>query len=152
MSLDIQPILDALVSHAAATGHFERVNQHEPKSAPGNGLTAALWSQTIAPAIGASGLDSTTIRIEFALRIFQNMLMQPQDAIDPRVLAATSALMTAYSGDLELGGLVRDVDLLGTHGAPLSAQAGYVPIDNKMFRVMTITIPLIINDVFEQEP
>ncbi len=152
MSLDLQPLLDALVSHAAASGHFQRVNQHEPKSAPGNGLTAAIWFQTIGPAIGGSGLASTSPRVELRVRIYQNALMQPQDAIDPMVTAATSALMTAYSGDFSLGGLVRQVDLLGAYGTALSAQAGYLDVDGKKYRVVDVTVPLIVNDVFDQAP
>jgi hypothetical protein len=144
------PVTDAMVSHALATGHFQTVNQHEPKGAPGHGLRAAMWAQTYRPA-RKSGLRSTSMRLEFRLRIYQNMLMEPQDAIDPAVLAATDACFAAYSGDFTLGGLVRHVDLLGSDGNPLSAVAGYLAIDNKMHRVMDITIPIVLNDVYEQE-
>lgn len=144
------PVTDAVASHAVATGHFQNVNQHEPKHAPGHGLRAALWVQTYRPA-RKSGLRSTSMRLEFRLRIYQNMLMEPQDAIDPTVLAATDALFAAYSGDFTLGGLIRQVDLLGSDGNPLSATAGYLAIDQKMHRVMDLTIPLVLNDVYEQE-
>lgn len=150
MSLNVTAILDALVSHAAALGHFERVNSHEPASAPGNGLTAAVWAQQIAPVPAASGLASTTVRVVFNLRLFTTMLQEPADVIDPNMLAAVDALMAAYSGDFELGGLVRNVDLLGQHGVPLSAQAGYVQIDGTLYRVMDLAVPLICNDVWSQ--
>lgn len=150
MPLNIRPVQNALLSHAMASGFFARINAHEPKSAPGDGLTAALFVQNVGPAIGASGLASTTIRLEFTLRIFQNMLMEPQDDIDPAVLDAVSALMTAYSGDFTLGGIVMEVDLLGTYGVPMRAITGYVTQDNKAYRVADVTIPLILNDVFEQ--
>jgi hypothetical protein len=42
------------------------------------------------------------------------------------------------------------VDLLGAHGIPLSARAGYDEQDSKMFRVMDINLPLVINDVWQQ--
>lgn len=150
MALTLIELTDALASLAIATGHFQTVNQHEPKNAPGHGLRAALWVQTYRPA-RKSGLSATSMRLEYRLRIYQNMLMEPQDAIDPTVLAATDACFEAYSGDFTLGGLVRQVDLLGSDGNPLSAVAGYLNIDNKMHRVMDITIPLILNDVYDQE-
>lgn len=143
-------LTDAMASHAAETGHFQTVNQHEPKNSPGHGLRAALWVQTFRPA-RRSGLASTSMRLEYRLRIYQNMLMEPQDSIDPAVLAAADACLAAYSSNFTLGGLVRQVDLLGSDGNPLSATAGYLAIDNKMYRVMDLTIPLVINDVYDQE-
>jgi len=148
--MDIVSILDRVVSHAMALGLFERVNQHEPKNAPGNGLTYAVWSQSMQPLPLASGLASTTGRIEFNCRIYTSMLQQPYDMIDPNIITATDKLMAAYSGDFDLGGTIRDVDLLGEHGTPLSANAGYLTQDSKTFRVMTITLPLIVNDLWDQ--
>lgn len=152
MALDVTALFDAMESHALSTGLFESVNGHEPKRASGNGLTAAVWMQDIGPVPESSGLSATTGLLTFFLRIYQNMLMQPQDAIDPMVTEAVNSLLIAYSGDFELGGNVRNVDLLGSTGIGLSARAGYINQDGKLFRVMTITIPLIINDLWSQSP
>lgn len=151
MALDTKAILDAVVSHALASGHFERVNQHEPKSAPGNGLSAAVWVDRVGPARG-SGLAMTSALLVLNVRLYTSMLSEPQDAIDPNLMAAHDALMTAYSGAFTLGGLVRSVDLLGAAGTPLSSQAGYLNQDSKLFRVITITLPVIVNDCWEQAP
>lgn len=150
MTFDPQIYVDAIMDHALASGYFVKVNGHEPKSAPGAGLTAAVWNQTGAPALGASSLDETTMRLEFRVRLYSGMTMEPQDAIDPALMRAAGALIEAYSGDLTLGGEVRDVDLLGQHGVPLSWQAGYLSQGNTVFRIIDIVIPLIINDVFAQ--
>lgn len=152
MALETLAILEALESHAVASGHFERVNRHEPKNAPGNQLTAAIWVQRIAPAALASGLAATAALLVVNVRVYSNMLAEPQDAIDPNVMGAVDALMTAYSGDFTLDGLVRNVDLLGAHGEGLSAQAGYLEQDKKMFRIVTLTVPLVVNDVWSQTP
>jgi hypothetical protein len=150
--VNITGIFNALVSHGMSTGLFERVNQHEPKNAPGNGLTMAVWLDRVTHASGSSGLNNTTGLLVFSVRVFSNMVAEPQDDIDPTLLTAIDALFTAYSGDFELGGLVRDVDLMGQHGAPLEAAFGYVPIDNKMYRVGTIVVPLVVNDAWAQSP
>jgi len=151
MSLDATGILDAAQSHAMTLGLFERVNGHEPKKAPGNGLTAAVWVQSIAP-IQSSGLAATSGRLELRVRIYTPMLSEPQDAIDPNVLAAVDALMAAYSGDFTLGGEARNVDLLGQHGTPLSATAGYLNQDSRLLRVMDVVLPILINDLWSQSP
>lgn len=149
MSLGITGILDAVVSHALATGLFDAVNGYEPKSAPGSGLTAAAWVQSLDPVRG-SGLASTSVRVALTVRFYANMLADPQDAIDPYVTNAADVLMGAYSNDFDLGGTVRNVDLLGEHGEGLRAQAGYLEQDRTMYRVMDITLPLIVNDVWGQ--
>lgn len=143
---------DALQSHALASGRFDRVNGHEPKAAPGNGLTAALWADAIRPAPARSGLASTTFRFSLFMRCYLPMIVQPQDAIDPTIVAATGAVLTAVTGDFTLGGTVSSVDLMGAHGDPLQALAGYLDIDGKKFRAMTITVPCILDDALDQAP
>lgn len=145
----VTALFAALRSHAAETGLFEQVPQHEPKSAPGGGLSCAIWAASIEP-IQSSGLDQTSGKVVFNVRIYSNMLTEPQDAIDPEILTAVCALMADYSGAFTLGGTVREIDLLGEFGDSLSAKAGYLNHDNRLFRVMDIVLPVIINDLFGQ--
>lgn len=150
MALDSSAILNVIVSHSLTTGYFDRVNTHEPKNPPGNGITTAVWFQSVGPAPRGSSLQATSARLVFTQRIYQNMTAEPQDEIDPEVLRAVDSLMRKYSGDFDLGGNVRCVDLLGMAGIPLQAQAGYVNIGGKLYRVVDITLPLIVNDVWDQ--
>jgi len=153
MALDSVSIVDAVASHASASGHFEQVIKHEPKVAPGNGLSASIWTDEIKPAALSSGLAATAARLVLNVRVAMNMLYEPQDDIDPKMLGgAVDALMNAYTGDFTLGGLVRNVDLLGEDGEGMFAKAGYLEQDHKLYRVMTINLPLIVNDVWEQVP
>lgn len=149
MSFEPDATLNTLVSHAMAAGLFETVNGHEPKSAPGNGLVCAVWGDRI-EAVRASGLDSVSARVTFNVRIYSNMLAEPQDAIDPAVLSAVSALFHAYIGDFTLGGGARNVDIFGQFGQPLFAQAGYLTQDGRVYRVMTLTVPVIFNDCWDE--
>jgi hypothetical protein len=150
MALASRGLFDAMLSHALSSGLFETVNGYEPKRAPGYGLTAAVWVQEINPVPEGSGLAATSGVVSFSLRVFQNMLSDPQDAIDPMVMEAVDHMMGAYSGDFTLGGLIRNVDLLGATGPGLRAVAGYVNQDGKLYRVMTVNVPLVINDMWEQ--
>lgn len=152
MSLAIKDLISAATTHVAESGYFEQVNEHEPKSSPGNGLTAAVWVQDIKPIPALSGLNTTTVRVVLNLRLFTNMLSEPQDAIDPNMVEALDWVLGAYTGDFTLGGLIRNIDLLGAHGLALEAEAGYVKQDKGLFRVYTVTIPLLVNDLWIQEP
>jgi hypothetical protein len=147
----INQVIDRIVSYGLATGRFDQVNQHEPKSAPQSGISASVWVQTIKP-IRGSGLDATSGVMLLNFRIYMNFSAQPFDMIDPSLTAAVTDIMGALSADFDFGGLadVRAVDLLGMYGTTMSALAGYVEIDRKMFRVMTVSIPVIVNDMFSQ--
>jgi len=148
--MNVESILSGLVSHAAASGWFERVNTAEPTKAPGNGLTAALWADRGGPARGASGLNNTTAVITFILRIYSKMFASPRDDIDPEALKAVDALMSAYSGDFSLGGAVKQVDVLGRHGTALEFRAGYLDVGGTQYRTIDLTIPLVVNDAWTQ--
>ena len=150
MSVDAVSIMDDLQSHAMTLGIFERVNLHEPKNSPGSGLSCAIWADFIGPVPSSSGLAATSALLVFNIRIYSNMLAEPQDFIDPEVIKAVDLLMEAYSGDFELGGDVAWIDLLGQSGRVMQAQAGYITQDSKAFRVMTITLPVVLNDSWVQ--
>lgn len=149
--LNIDTIVDLLASHAMSLGYFDRVNTHQTRISPGNQVTAAVWFQTLAP-VRTSGLASTSVRLEFTLRQYQSSNSEPQDAIDPTMLKAADALFTAYSGDFELGGESRSIDLLGAEGTALSMDAGYIEVSGMTVRVIDHLIPIIINDVYDQAP
>ncbi|MEU3851722.1 hypothetical protein [Streptomyces sp. NPDC029554] len=110
-----------------------------------------MWVEQIGPARGGSGLSSTSSRLVLYVRLYASLMQQEPDAIDPALMDALDWLMAAYSGDFTLNGLVRQVDLLGTYGDPLSARAGYLAEGSAEYRVMTITLPLIVNDLWDQE-
>lgn len=151
MAINAQELIDRLASHAQTLGIFDRVNQHEPKNKPGRGMTCAIWIDRIEPARGRAGLASTTARVVFNVRIYTNMLQNPQDMIDPQIMNAADLLFEAYSGDFELGGTDRWIDLLGaTQGHPLYGQSGYINIDNMTFRVFTMTVPAIVENAWTQ--
>lgn len=153
MAIGSQSIIDAIASHAMASGLFDRVNTHEPKNKPGRGLTCAIWVDRIEPARGRSGLTSTDARVVLNVRIYSNMLQNPQDGIDPNVMNATDTLFEAFTGDFSLGAENRFIDLLGmTQGHPLFSQSGYINIDTMTFRVITITVPVIVENAWNQSP
>lgn len=148
--VSVEAVLNVVESHALALGVFDKVNTHEPKVASNQGLWCAIWVQQISPASG--GLNSTSVRLGFTVRIGTNMVSEPQDAIDINAVKALDLLMAAYSSDFDAGGLARMIDLKGAEGAPLSAVAGYIQMGQSVFRVFDITLPIVINDCWEQVP
>jgi hypothetical protein len=149
MALDIRGILDKLVSHALASGHFDSVNTFKIDEPAGARLTAGIWVDDITP-LKSSGLASTSARLLFKVRLFSSTEAAPESYLEEAMTDATSALLTAYSGDFDLGASVRAVDLLGMEGVPLSANAHFMNLSGIIYRVMDIAIPVLVNDVWEQ--
>lgn len=132
----------ALTSHAKGLGIFERVNSHEPDSTPGSGLSCSITLGPVTADPAASGLDAMSGEIQFAVRIWSSMMQKPLDAVDPDVLGAVFVLLGAYAANFTLGGTVRDVNVLA-----LKAQPAYLNHEGKEFRVIEITLPIVINDM-----
>ncbi len=142
---------EVIQSHAERLRLFDAVNGHEPKAAPGNGITCSIWVAGFRPT-QSGGLASTTMVLTFNVRLYTSMLTDPQDMIDPNLMTAVEKLVGSLSADFTLDGMesVRCIDLLGMDSEGLGGEAGYLEIDKKMFRVFTITVPLLINDAFPQ--
>jgi hypothetical protein len=146
----VNALFAAIVSVPQQLGTFEVVMAHEPKNAPVALPACAVWVQTI-KAVRSSGLASVSGCVSMRARIYQStMLAEPQDGIDPALLANTSLLLGALSDGFTLGGTVREVDLLGAEGEALAAETGFINHDNRLFRVAEIVIPVVINDLWTE--
>jgi hypothetical protein len=142
----------AVVSQAQQLGVFQRVFAHEPRNAPGAGLTLALWLGPIRPTT-QSGMNNVSGVVTYMGRIYKSMLganAKEDDAIDAALLTALSALFGAYAGGFTLGGTVRAIDLLGMSGTPFSATPAYIEEAGKFYRIFELVIPIVINDLWTE--
>lgn len=147
--LDCGAIMDDVVSYALQLGVFESVNKFEPTGNIGT-YTASVIVQDIVPARGASGLNATSVCVRLLLRIYVSTVAQPLDEVDPNIANAVSLLLNAFSGGFSFADSVREIDLLGQFGTPLSAKAAYVNLSGTLHRVMDIAIPVVVDDVWNQ--
>jgi hypothetical protein len=97
-----------------------------------------------------SGLDASSGRVAFRVRIGTSMLQEPQDSIDPNLLTAATFLMTEYSGHFTLDGKIAFVDLLGAYGVTLMLRAAYITLQQRVQRVMEIVLPCIVDSMWTQ--
>lgn len=158
-SVDSNALLNAVMSHAISTGFFDRFNGHEPASPPGNGLTGSLWVDTGPdPVASRSGLATVNVKTVLNVRLYMNMkpTAEPEerDQIDPEMIRAVDALMSAYAGAFTLDGLIEEIDLLGMvgGGTPLGVRYGYITIGSTLYRAATITVPCILGDAWREIP
>jgi len=147
----INPITDAIVSMIKMTGYFDKVQGFEPDRKPGSGMTAAVWFAGMRCIGAASGLDKSTAMVTFMIRLYQNRMMEPKDIIDPRLSAAASNIIRRYHDDFDFDGAVGHVDLLGAYSDGLTSVSGYLDQDKSIFRVIDISVPCVVYNVWTQD-
>lgn len=139
-------IRDALVRVCKKTGRYQAGAAHEPKSAPGNGLTfIVLLSEEIA--IVGGGLNSTSTLLVYTVSSRMSAMHEPQDDIDIKLSGATRDVARRLSGNFKLGVAgVRSIDVKGIHGQPMGWRSGYVYHGDKWLRTFDLRVPIIVND------
>jgi hypothetical protein len=151
VSLSIDSITSALSSSAQALGVFDTVNSYEVKNPPGTGITCEIVFGSFELVPTRSGLQDVSFKLTYKVRIRTTWAQQPTDGIDPALLKACDVLLASYIGGFTLGGNTNAIDLLGlTGGTPITAQSGYIDQGGVMYRIVEITLPLIVDDLWTE--
>ncbi len=150
MTVNASGVLTALLDHARALGVFEVVRLTEFKSPPPHGLCFALWMQKLGSSPRGSGLADTTALMQCTAAIYFPAFHKPPSEVEVKVTNAADGYLGRLNGALTLGGLVRNVDLLGEMGELPTWEYGYVTIDKSVSRVATLQIRVILNSAWTQ--
>lgn len=148
--IDSAGIFSVLTSHAQSLGVFRAINGHEPKSAPPQGAAVSFWLDRWTPVREQSGLSTVSVLLVVTARITNPFLREPQDSIDPALVNASDALLSSLVGDFDCGGLASHIDVFGQFGIPLEGRGGYLNEAGVIFRIVAVTIPIVINDVWDE--
>jgi hypothetical protein len=154
MTIPFTTLIDKLVSHAKATGLFTDVIGYEPKApVPTEPLYGAVIVTRIQPTTVFTSLNGTACMCSATLRLYRNMLTEPQADGEVKILSATEHMIGVYSGSFTLDGAVDFIDLLGAneHNTKLEATLGYGVLGQTMYRISDITVPLVLDDTWTQE-
>lgn len=148
----ISAILDIIVSEAQLLGVFDRVNQHESKSAQGTGVTCeVVWMTGPTPIPSHSGLSSTSGRVVYGVRIMVPLMTSPEDATDALVTQIVDLYINSLHSEISLADAQGSyVDIFGMGGVPIDAQGGYLTIDQTLYRIGTVIVPVIMENIWDQ--
>jgi len=159
MSLDVTNLAAWLRTRTDAAAVLAApLTLFEPKSFPGDGLIGAAWLGGLRVIPRRSTLASTCAGLTWNVRLYRNALgsKADADAIDPAMLTAAVAIINQWHSDLEItdsgGNVIGNFDPLGgeSAGAPLSSDSGYIDIDKRLIRVLTITCNVIVDGAWAQ--
>lgn len=143
---NIKETLNVMKSHLLGTGLFSgNVQIGEPKTAPTSDLSATILMTRVRVAI-VSLTEAREIH-EVRIRIYKNMIQDPQEKIEFDIANAASIIMSRLYTDFDLGETTNDIDVGGWYGTPINVEFGYVSIggDNKLYRIADIDFSIIID-------
>ena len=147
MAFDISDTLDQVLSHAAASAHCDAWSLGEPITPPaGQRLHAAVYMRDTDTV--SLYLDGGTLEVHnVILRLYRPVLREPIANSERELAQAASDLRQDLVEDFTLGAKVREIDVAGAIGGEgLGTEWGHVVIDNVMFRIVDIRIPIVVDD------
>ena len=138
--------LDRIVTYLQGDGGISSAQAGDPK-APPVGVTRVFASVIMrSTSIVALTLNGTIELHVILIRLYRDMLAEPQKSIEIDLATAAQRIQADIAGEYDLGGSIRSVDVGGSYGEPLRTDWGYVTISNTMYRIVDITVPLLVDD------
>uniref|UniRef100_A0A6M3XKI5 Uncharacterized protein n=1 Tax=viral metagenome TaxID=1070528 RepID=A0A6M3XKI5_9ZZZZ len=144
MPFAIKATLQAISSYIQASGYVQKSTIGEPESPPGERLAASVYMGNIS--IVSLTLNTTIEVHTVILRLYMDMLAEPTEGIEFKLAEVVSGIFHDLLGEYDLGTTIRNVDAGGIYGSPLRATWGYVDVGGKMYRIVDMSIPLIVDD------
>jgi hypothetical protein len=147
MAFDIANTLHAMETYIQNLGLFQTVQIGEPKQPVGQGFHAAIYMDNVSVTMVYAGGDTRENHV-VTLRIYRDMLAEqnePQLNLESEMASVLSKLMENLLGDTDLESTVMSIDAAGMDGGNMTASFGYTDVGGSMYRVVDISVPLIVN-------
>lgn len=140
MAFNALSTLRSVQSCLSASGYFADAIVGEPTQPPNqHGVTAALFMDSV-EVVGTT-LSGTIERHSIGLRMYRNMLDDPNGDADTDLDQAVAHIEEDLLGDFDLGESIRNLNASG-----LSVDWGYVDVGGTEFRVADMELSFIVDD------
>lgn len=149
MAFNIKSTLSAIASHISRSGYASDVQIGEPVSPPeiNDKVFAAIFmnaASVVELTLGTTiELHTVTVRLMKRAAFAQG---DDASAVEEELALVVSQVSSNLIGEFDLGGTIRAIDVGGQYGTGVSAAWGYTNISSVIFRVVDITVPLIVDD------
>lgn len=138
--------LDRIVTYLQGDGGIRTAQAGEPKSPP-TGVQGVFASVIMrSTSIVALTLNGTIEQHVILIRLYRDMLAEPQKSIEVDLATAAQRIQADIAGEYDLGASIRSVDVGGEYGEPMRTDWGYVTISDRMYRIVDISVPLLVDD------
>jgi len=138
--------LKSVESHLRSSGYASSVVVGEPKSAmeAGPRVTAAVW--TVSATIVALTAGNETIELHVLnVRLYADAFTESPETLELAIVNAQSQVAAKLLADANLNSSVRSIDAGGQYGVQFEGQYGYAEVSGKMYRIVDLTLPFIVD-------
>lgn len=156
--LDLQGIQQELKTHCDSLGVFDDVVTFDPGSALASGTLASIMFFSLDPDRDVSGLNITSAKVKFKIRIWKNATTRPHFNIDLEIMQAAETLIGSLHENITFNWETKDpngdgkiMNIALFSGDNFGAQTGYINTEEGVYKAVDVTIPLKIADVWLQE-
>jgi hypothetical protein len=152
---DYGQLLTDITDYCGRTGLFDSVQSFELDGNIGQFVAAVFPAgPAMEPVEGLSGTNVTSLRVTFVIRLYLAVSQQTPDVIDPKMVNATAVIMRKFNEGFTFTETIYGIDILGEQGVKLAAHCGYLkvgsPEGSALYRIMDITVPVLLANVWQQ--
>ncbi len=144
MAFNPRPIMERLRSFLAASARFPGgTGIGEPKGPPTSPYAAVILGDITLTELS---LDHASGRVNLIVRIYRDAFGEPLDETEFYLGQTVLELVEDFCADFDFG----DDNVRGLIALEMAARPGYQTIGadpNRVYRVVDITVPLLVNDI-----
>ena len=145
----IKVSMQTVMDHFAKSGRFGggvQIGEYaNPPTAQGQaGMAMAVMFEGASVILMAAG-GETRERHRVVARVYRAANAEPKADVETDIAFATSLIMGDIIGDYTLGGEILEVDIAGIYGEGLTATAGHLEVGGVMYRIVDITLSLLVD-------
>ena len=147
MPFDIGGTLDRIHTYLAESGHIrggQQIGAYTQSVDTSQGPVAFITmtgTTVYAMTLGGQPMAQEVVTVTILL----DALREPASGVEKDLALVATNIMADLLGEYDLGGTIRNVDPAGAHGASFATRWGYIEISRKMYRMVDITIPLLVD-------
>ena len=148
MAFDTSSTMDAVASHMTRSGYFPggvQIGEYtSPPDAIGTQLAGAIFMMNSSIVLLFADGGTREVHV-LMLRVYSDFKDQT-NTNEKRLALSVNQIASNILADSDLGSTIMSVDVTGQYGTGVSMEWGQLTISDRMYRVVDITLPFIVDD------
>jgi hypothetical protein len=145
MAFLVADTLGIIRDELSKINYFSTVEIGEPKSPPADQYASAyIWMDSVTT-VQASLNGSIEVYLT-TVRLMTGLFEEPIELIETQTAEAYSKASEALFANFSLDNKIRNIDAAGQYGASYGGTWGHLDLGGNLYRIVDITLPLIVDD------
>jgi hypothetical protein len=139
MAKTLRTTIETAASYFQAHGGFDEVYEGEPTRPPDGYAVSVIYHRS---RVKETTLTGTIEQRTIICRVYHKAALEdPVPEIEHTMADYVDLIIATFLGDFDLGGIIRNIDVID-----LEVQWGYQTIQNMVYRLADVYVPMIVDD------